>query len=93
MGGKALNLHRLADIVLADVYMISHTHTPMVFPDSYYVPDLRNNKVDERTRYYVNTGSYQKRGRYPTVKGLRPAALVRPIVLLSGSERRIEVKV
>jgi len=41
----------------------------------------------------VNTGGYQKRGRYPTVNGLRPTALVRPIVLLSGSERRIEVKV
>lgn len=93
MGGKALNLHRLADIVLADVYMISHTHTPMVFPDSYYVPDLRNNKVDERTRYYVNTGSYQKRGRYPTINGLRPTALVRPIVLLNGAERKIEVRV
>ncbi len=93
IGGKSLNLHRLSDIVLADVYMISHTHTPLAFPDSFYVPDLRNNKVDERLRYYVNTGSYQRRGRYPKSKGLRPAALVRPIVLLNGAERRIEVRV
>jgi predicted phosphodiesterase len=92
MGGKAINLHRLSDIVLADVYMIGHTHTPMAFPDSYYVPDLRNNKVDERTRYYVNMGSYQKRGMYPIRKGMRPVALVRPVVVLGGKQRKIEVR-
>jgi predicted phosphodiesterase len=92
MGGKANNLQRLSDIVLADVYMISHTHTPMVFPDTYYVPDLRNNKVDKRIRYYVNTGSFQKRGMYPTTKGMRPVALLNPVILLSGVERRIDVK-
>ncbi len=92
MGGKAINLHRLSDIVLADVYMIGHTHTPMAFPDSYYVPDLRNNKVDERTRYYVNMGSYQKRGMYSIRKGMRPVALVRPVVVLDGKQREIEVR-
>lgn len=93
MGGKAINLHRLSDIVLADVYMISHTHTPMAFPDSYYVPDLRNNRVNERRRYYVNTGSYQLRGMYPTTKGMRPVAMVCPVITFSGTERRIEVRI
>lgn len=92
MGGKALNLHRLSDIVLADVYVISHTHAPMAFPDSYYVPDLRNEKVVERTRYYVNTGSYQKRGQYPTTKGMRPVALTNPVIVLGGKERKIKVE-
>ena len=92
VGGKANNLHRLSDIVLADIYMISHTHTPMAFPDTFYVPDLRNNKVDKRVRYYVNTGSFQKRGQYPKRKGMRPVALLNPIVLLNGRERHIEVR-
>jgi len=92
IGGKALNLHRLSEIVLADVYVISHTHQQMAFPDSYYVPDLRNNNVMQVTRYYVNTGSYQRRGQYPIRKGLRPAVLGTPQIALSGAEKKVEVR-
>lgn len=93
VGAKANNLHRLADIVLADVYFISHTHTQIAFPDTYYVPDLRNNNMMQITRYYVNTGSYQGRGRYPKSKGMRPTVLGTPKVVFSGVEKRIEVRI
>ncbi len=92
IGGKALNLHRLSDIVLADVYIISHTHTPMIFADSYFVPDTRNNNVMQVSRYYVNTGSYQRRGNYPITKGLRPTVLGTPLITLSGTQKKVEVK-
>ncbi len=93
MGSKANNLHRLAEIVLADVYFISHTHTQIAFPDSYYVPDLYNNNMRLVTRYFVNSGSYQKRGQYPKSKGMRPTVLGTPKVVLSGKEKRVEVVV
>ncbi len=91
MGAVANALHRLGDIVLADVYCIGHTHKPLMFPDSYYVPDLRNNKVHEKIRYYVNTGSYQKRGLYPITKNMRPVVLMTPKIILSGTERKVNV--
>lgn len=91
MGAVTNALHRLGDIVLADVYCIGHTHKPLVFPDSYYVPDLRNNKVHKKIRYYVNTGSYQKRGMYPIIKNMRPVVLMTPKIVLSGTERKVNV--
>ena len=93
VGSKANNLHRLSDIVLADVYFISHTHTQIAFPDSFYVPDLHNNNVRLVTRYYVNSGSYQKRGQYPKSKGMRPTVLGTPLVLLHGEEKGVEVRI
>ena len=93
VGAKANNLHRLSDIVLADVYFISHTHTQIAFPDNYYVPDLYNNNMRLITRYYVNSGSYQGRGRYPKSKGMRPTVLGTPLVVLSGQEKKIEVRI
>ncbi len=91
MGAVTNALHRLGDIVLADVYCIGHTHRPLAFPDSYYVPDLRNNKVHKRIRYYVNTGSYQKRSMYSITKTMRPVVLMTPKIILSGTERKVNV--
>ena len=91
VGSKANNLHRLSDIVLADVYFINHTHWQMAFPDTYMVPDLHNNNVMEMRRHYVNAGSYQGRGRYPKTKGMRPTVLGTPVVWLSGTEKRVGV--
>ena len=92
IGSKANNLHRLSDVVLADVYCIGHTHTQIAFPDEYYVPDLHNNNVRPIRRYYVNSGSYQGRGRYPKSKGMRPTVLGAPVAVLSGKEKHIEIR-
>lgn len=93
MGAKANALHNLRDIALADIYGIGHTHTMMAFPDTYYVPDLRNNNVLEVTMKFVNFGSYQKRGRYPKSKGLGPKVLGTPLIRLSGKERKVTVEI
>ena len=93
MGGKINNLHRLSEIVLADVYVISHTHTPMAFPDEYNVPDLYNKRIRRVRRHYVNTGSYQKRGRYPMSKGMRPTVLGTPRITLSGKRKHVYVTI
>jgi DNA repair exonuclease SbcCD nuclease subunit len=93
IGSKANTLDRLKDIVLADIYGIAHTHTQHVHKDAYYVPDLRNNNVIEITRYYVNFGSYQRRGEYPKRKGLPAQVLGTPMIRLSGKEKRISVEI
>lgn len=92
IGSKALNLTRLKDIVLADLYGCGHTHTILAHKDTYYVPDLHNNNVLEMTRYYVNFGSYQRRGLYPARKGLPGQCLGTPVIRLSGCEKKITVE-
>jgi hypothetical protein len=93
MGGKALNLHRLHDVVLADIYGIAHTHSIMGFPDMYHVPDLRNNNVMEIRRLYVNFGGYQKRGQYPKSKGLPGQVLGTPLIKLDGKKKLAKVEI
>lgn len=93
IGSKANNLHKLADIVLADIYVIGHTHTQIAFPDEYYVPDLHNNNMRVVRRYYINSGSYQRRGTYPKTKGMRPTVLGTPMIVLLGSRKSIEVRI
>ena len=91
VGSKANSLHGLSNVVLADIYFVSHTHTQMAFPDVFYVPDLYNNNVRAVRRYYVNAGSYQRRGRYPKSKGMRPTVLGTPMVRLSGTDKAVSV--
>ncbi len=93
VGSKATNLHRLRDIVLADVYIISHTHQQLAFPGLYYIPDLYNGNVREVVQYFINTGSYQKRGRYPAQKGMPGVVLGTPVVQLSGRSKKVVVEI
>lgn len=93
IGGKALNLDRLKDIVLADIYAVSHTHTQHVHKDLYYVPDLRNENVMECVRYFVNLGSYQSRGQYPIRKGLPGQVLGTPLIRLSGTRKEVKIEI
>src|SRR5690606_4683548 len=44
-GGKVLRMARMANVVLADIYISSHTHFKVVFKESIDVPDLYNNNV------------------------------------------------
>jgi len=92
IGGKALNLHRLSDIVLADVYIMGHTHQIQTFRDKIIEPDTRNNNLIERERVYVNTGAWLNYGGYAEGKGYRPTQMGSPIIILDGREKRIEVK-
>jgi predicted phosphodiesterase len=92
IGGKALNLDRLKDIVLADVYMIAHTHSQHAHADTYFVPDPQNKRVTLMTRHFVNLGSYQKRGGYPIRRGLPAQVLGTPLVKLSGTEKHVIVE-
>ena len=74
VGGKANRVHELAKIMPnADVYIHSHTHTPITFKDSYVLADTRNKGVNFRHRLFVNTNAYEGFGGYGEVLGLPPS--------------------
>ena len=52
--------------------------------------DTKKSKGDVYRQKYPP--GQQKRGMYPIVKGMRPVALVRPVVVLGGNQRKIEVR-
>lgn len=93
-GSKVINLDRLKDLVpTADLFGLGHTHSQHAHKDTVYIPDLHNNNVIEKTRHFVNFGSYQKRGQYPTRKALPGQALGTPMIRLSGTKKKITVEI
>lgn len=94
MGGKVNNLDRLKDIVpIADIYGIGHTHTQHVHKDVCYIPDLHNNNVIEKVRYFINFGSYQGRGMYPKSKAMPGVCLGTPTIRLCGTEKKVTIEI
>lgn len=90
-GAKANVLDNLDKVVLADIYIVNHTHAIMSFPGAVYVPDLRNNKVEKMERHFINAGSWQERGHYPQRRAFAPQVLGTPQIIISGTEKRVNV--
>lgn len=93
VGGKANRLEKLRDIVLADVYILSHTHQMVTFPLEIKVPDLRNNKIITKEQRFVNTGAYLKYGGYGEAKAYNPTKKGSPVIRLWAEDKEINVVV
>ena len=93
-GSKAINLDRLKDLVpTADLFLMGHTHSQHVHKDTVFIPDLYNNNVMVKTRHFVNTGSYQRRGDYVRRKALPGQCLGTSLIRLSGTQKKITVEI
>jgi predicted phosphodiesterase len=90
-GGKALAMGRMASVVLADCYLVGHSHWKAAFKQSIYVPDLYNGKVRLVEQTFVNTSSLLDWGGYAQVKGYKPGAQGSPHITLWADPKRVEV--
>ncbi len=92
IGGKANKLEDMGGMILADIYMVSHTHVKLAFKDNFIVPDLYNNNIRFIERTYVNTSALLGWGGYSERGGYRPSAQGSPCVRLYGSDNK-EIRV
>lgn len=92
-GSKVNNLAKLADIVLADVYIASHTHFMTSHQDIYLVPDKSHNKLIEMKRTFVSSGAFLKRAGYAVTKGYPHSKLGSPRVRLAGEKKDVHVSI
>lgn len=86
-GGKINRLVDLAQIVDADVYIMSHTHQPAVVRNSFYRTDATKSTSTCVDRLFVNTAATLDYGGYGDKQGYRPASKANPVIYLSGSGR------
>ena len=93
VGGKVNMLSRMADVVIADFYIMSHTHQLAPHPEVIYIPDLRENKIREQELWLVMSGSYLKRGGYAGEKIYSPVKLGSPTITLGGKRKEISVTI
>lgn len=92
-GGKANNLQSLSQIVLSDIYCMSHVHQQMTFQDIYYVPDIRTNEVNAVKRTYVMSGSFLGWGGYAEQMGFPPSKIGTPRIRLDGTRKDVHVSI
>lgn len=75
MGGKVNKVERLAQIVVADLYIHSHTHTPFAFKKDIFVTNNSNKGVGRRTMTFINTNAYEDFGGYGEAHSYPPPTI------------------
>jgi len=88
MGGKANNVQSMQETVDADVYVMSHVHTPMIFSDSTFKCDYQNMTVSKRDRFFLISNAWQEVGGYGLKQGFTPASNKMSYVVLNGNGRK-----
>jgi hypothetical protein len=91
-GGKINRLADLSAIVDADIYVMGHTHLPVVMKESYFRVSGSNSSVQMVDKLYVNTASSLDFGGYGDAMGFKPASKKSPVIILDGTKRDMEAR-
>jgi len=93
IGGKANNVKSLADSVISDIYISSHTHQKFMFPRRIVEPETRTKSLRYKKQVFVSSGSFMEWAGYSVRKGYSPASLGSPRIRLNGTTKDIHVSI
>lgn len=88
-GGKVNRLADLACIVDADIYVMGHTHLPVIMKESFYRVSGSNSSVALVDKLFVNTAASLDYDGYGDAQGYKPASKCSPVVYLNGTKREM----
>jgi predicted MPP superfamily phosphohydrolase len=91
VGSKANRLEEMSQTVIADLYIMSHTHKPLSTKGAIYLPDYGNNTLNKKQLYYLMTNSFLDYGGYGEVLGFTPTDNTPTEAVLDGTKRKIKV--
>ena len=86
-GGKVNRLMQLGNIVDADIFIHSHTHTPAIVKTGYYRVSAANSSVQKVDKLFVNTAATLDYGGYGELQSYKPTSIEMPIIVLNGAKR------
>lgn len=90
-GGKINNLVEMSDKVIADLYVMSHTHTPIITRNTVFVPDAQHKSLVKRDKYYLMTNSFLEYGGYGERLGYTPSTTEHQEAILDGTKKKIKL--
>lgn len=91
-GGKINRLEDMSQVVLADLYLMSHTHKPISTKSCIYIPYYQSKSLSKQEMYYLMTNSFlESDGGYAEKMGLVPANTSLTEAHLSGVKRKIKL--
>lgn len=91
MGGKINNLVEMSDKCVADIYVMSHTHTPIITRNSIFIPDEQHHTVKKHEKYYLMTNSFLEYGGYGEKYGYTPSSTDIQEAILDGTKKKIKI--
>lgn len=91
VGSKANRLEEMSQTVIADLYIMSHTHKPLSTKGAIYLPDYGNNTLNKKQLYYLMTNSFLDYGGYGEVLGFTPTDNTPTEAVLDGTKRKIKI--
>ena len=86
-GGKVNRLMQLGNIIDADIFIHSHTHTPAIVKTGYYRVSAANSSVQKVDKLFVNTAATLDYGGYGELQSYKPTSIEMPIIVLDGTKR------
>ena len=90
-GGKANRLEEMSQVVIADLYIMGHTHKPLCTKGAIYIPDYANNSLNKKQLYYLMTNSFLDYGGYGEKLGFIPTDNTPTEAILDGTKRKIKI--
>ena len=91
-GGKINRLEDMSQVVIADLYLMSHTHKPISTKGCIYVPYYQSKSLMKEEMYYLMTNSFlESNGGYAEKMGFPPSNTSITEAQLSGEKRKVKV--
>lgn len=91
-GGKLNALAEMSGICDVDIYIMGHTHLPVVMKQNFFRVDTSNDSVTEVEKLFVNSSSKIGYGGYGQTFGFKPSNSTTPIIYLDGRKRHYSAK-
>ena len=91
-GGKLNRLEDMTQVVIADLYLMSHTHKPISTKNCIYIPYYQSKALTKQEMYYLMTNSFlESDGGYAEKMGFPPSNTSLTEAQLCSTKRKIKV--
>lgn len=91
-GGKINRLEDMSQVVIADLYIMSHTHKPISTKSCIWLPYTQSKGLIKQEMYYLMTNSFlESDGGYAEKMGFPPANTSITEAQLDGKKKRVRV--
>lgn len=91
-GAKANKVKKMSQVVLADIYLMSHVHEPINTKGIIFVPDYQHKSIVKKEMYYCISNSFvEYEGSYAERMGLIPSNNGISEIELDGTKKSIRL--